>query len=191
MIPCWVPARLASAASASRRAARCALVLLTHTESSPPRSTPSSGGTHARFMARWLHRHVTATGRRAQVLLTDTIAQRSTRTRGRRRPLVNCQGFLTPSLSGTPDGLGVVMAWVTEDGTHEGYVGAELEGGRLAATYSAGVVEAWNARTQTFDAFPNNAVIGWVVACGDRKSTRLNSSHVAISSAVFCLKKKM
>src|SRR5437870_7590821 len=28
------------------------------------------------------------------------------------------------------------------------------------------------------------------VAQGDRKSTRLNSSHVAISYAVFCLKKK-
>src|SRR5439155_13179168 len=28
------------------------------------------------------------------------------------------------------------------------------------------------------------------VATGDRKSTRLNSSHVAISYAVFCLKKK-
>src|SRR5437870_10441704 len=28
------------------------------------------------------------------------------------------------------------------------------------------------------------------VAAGDRKSTRLNSSHVAISYAVFCLKKK-
>src|SRR5690625_575119 len=27
-------------------------------------------------------------------------------------------------------------------------------------------------------------------ACVDRKSTRLNSSHVAISYAVFCLKKK-
>src|SRR5207253_9305557 len=27
-------------------------------------------------------------------------------------------------------------------------------------------------------------------ACGDRKSTRMNSSHVAISYAVFCLKKK-
>src|SRR5437870_10892286 len=27
--------------------------------------------------------------------------------------------------------------------------------------------------------------------CTDRKSTRLNSSHVAISYAVFCLKKKM
>src|SRR5690625_4931294 len=29
-----------------------------------------------------------------------------------------------------------------------------------------------------------------VEAAGDRKSTRLNSSHVAISYAVFCLKKK-
>src|SRR5690242_21169855 len=26
--------------------------------------------------------------------------------------------------------------------------------------------------------------------CGDRKSTRLNSSHMSISYAVFCLKKK-
>src|SRR2546422_1510750 len=29
-----------------------------------------------------------------------------------------------------------------------------------------------------------------VVGCGDRKSTRLNSSHGYISYAVFCLKKK-
>src|SRR5690625_5339184 len=29
-----------------------------------------------------------------------------------------------------------------------------------------------------------------ISAMGDRKSTRLNSSHVAISYAVFCLKKK-
>src|SRR5690625_7068976 len=29
-----------------------------------------------------------------------------------------------------------------------------------------------------------------IEAAGDRKSTRLNSSHVAISYAVFCLKKK-
>src|SRR5690606_41948126 len=28
------------------------------------------------------------------------------------------------------------------------------------------------------------------IYCGDRKSTRLNSSHVKISYAVFCLKKK-
>src|SRR5207253_11313828 len=32
--------------------------------------------------------------------------------------------------------------------------------------------------------------VQWVWARLDRKSTRLNSSHVAISYAVFCLKKK-
>src|SRR5690625_5793795 len=31
---------------------------------------------------------------------------------------------------------------------------------------------------------------GELITRGDRKSTRLNSSHVAISYAVFCLKKK-
>src|SRR3989454_8089791 len=30
----------------------------------------------------------------------------------------------------------------------------------------------------------------WQVATADRKSTRLNSSHLVISYAVFCLKKK-
>src|SRR5699024_1077791 len=30
----------------------------------------------------------------------------------------------------------------------------------------------------------------WILLGGDRKSTRLNSSHVSISYAVFCLKKK-
>src|SRR3989475_9154790 len=34
------------------------------------------------------------------------------------------------------------------------------------------------------------AVCGWGGAVGDRKSTRLNSSHSQISYAVFCLKKK-
>src|SRR5438132_2903187 len=33
---------------------------------------------------------------------------------------------------------------------------------------------------------PSNPLIAW----GDRKSTRLNSSHTVISYAVFCLKKK-
>src|SRR5699024_12356955 len=31
---------------------------------------------------------------------------------------------------------------------------------------------------------------GHIIGCQDRKSTRLNSSHVSISYAVFCLKKK-
>src|SRR5437870_2762975 len=40
----------------------------------------------------------------------------------------------------------------------------------------------------TYDAALRNE--GNVAEWGDRKSTRLNSSHVAISYAVFCLKKK-
>src|SRR5439155_23895707 len=37
---------------------------------------------------------------------------------------------------------------------------------------------------------PGSRRKGSCPALGDRKSTRLNSSHVAISYAVFCLKKK-
>src|SRR3712207_7695160 len=44
------------------------------------------------------------------------------------------------------------------------------------------LVRRWNARTGEH--------IGAVVMARDRKSTRLNSSHVNISYAVFCLKKK-
>src|SRR5690625_5395275 len=37
----------------------------------------------------------------------------------------------------------------------------------------------------------NVSVLRDSIAAQDRKSTRLNSSHVAISYAVFCLKKKI
>src|SRR5690625_989049 len=36
----------------------------------------------------------------------------------------------------------------------------------------------------------NTEIIAQITEQADRKSTRLNSSHVAISYAVFCLKKK-
>src|SRR5690606_366990 len=39
-------------------------------------------------------------------------------------------------------------------------------------------------------AIANNAILPSALANQDRKSTRLNSSHVKISYAVFCLKKK-
>src|SRR5438067_9929663 len=45
----------------------------------------------------------------------------------------------------------------------------------------------------SFCAASTNVREYWVVnlpSCRDRKSTRLNSSHVSISYAVFCLKKK-
>src|SRR5256885_11947614 len=43
----------------------------------------------------------------------------------------------------------------------------------------------WTAFTRFYVA------VDQLVACADRKSTRLNSSHLVISYAVFCLKKKM
>src|SRR2546430_11151592 len=46
--------------------------------------------------------------------------------------------------------------------------------------------EGATARSRT----PHHAAAGTAYATGDRKSTRLNSSHSQISYAVFCLKKK-
>src|SRR5437660_6439153 len=43
---------------------------------------------------------------------------------------------------------------------------------------------------QVFAKVAGRAAFRHVLAIIDRKSTRLNSSHVAISYAVFCLKKK-
>src|SRR5690625_1395938 len=80
--------------------------------------------------------------------------------------------------------------------------------------YSDPATQAWSDRIDGFDAYIfvtpeyNHSVPApmknafdmlfheWArkavafVSYGDRKSTRLNSSHVAISYAVFCLKKK-
>src|SRR5690625_6841691 len=44
-------------------------------------------------------------------------------------------------------------------------------------------------RSGFFEPLPRNAMYDRPTS-GDRKSTRLNSSHVAISDGVFCLKKK-
>src|SRR5207249_11573678 len=52
-----------------------------------------------------------------------------------------------------------------------GIIGAIIVGGPLAVAFG-----------------PLGPVVGGFL--GDRKSTRLNSSHVSISYAVFCLKKK-
>src|SRR2546430_6016968 len=49
-----------------------------------------------------------------------------------------------------------------------------------------------NARAAQFLDYDNDGLIDCVLLTdkGDRKSTRLNSSHSQISYAVFCLKKK-
>src|SRR5690625_5813326 len=58
------------------------------------------------------------------------------------------------------------------------------------------LAEEWRALATDKDAVYDQTVtirgeeVEPQVSWGDRKSTRLNSSHVAISYAVFCLKKK-
>src|SRR5256885_4971897 len=46
------------------------------------------------------------------------------------------------------------------------------------------------ARFFCFAALAAAGLLSWYYSQGDRKSTRLNSSHLVISYAVFCLKKK-
>src|SRR5690242_20925627 len=54
----------------------------------------------------------------------------------------------------------------------------EVEGGERSAPHAAAVE-------------PDHAVALYQSERRDRKSTRLNSSHMSISYAVFCLKKKI
>src|SRR5256885_8264706 len=49
-------------------------------------------------------------------------------------------------------------------------------------------IDAGNARVVRLHGAPRRGKVG--IVTGDRKSTRLNSSHLVISYAVFCLKKK-
>src|SRR5690625_5526368 len=48
----------------------------------------------------------------------------------------------------------------------------------------------YNTIRESGKAYRNSLCIG-ITTAGDNRSTRLNSSHVAISYAVFCLKKKI
>src|SRR5690625_712935 len=61
----------------------------------------------------------------------------------------------------------------------------------LADAEAERVLAALDAGEDPFDELePTAAILSTGGATEDRKSTRLNSSHVAISYAVFCLKKK-
>src|SRR2546426_5059761 len=56
----------------------------------------------------------------------------------------------------------------------------------------SGVYMGWDgdSPTRCLDALVHELDAGGVTTVQDRKSTRLNSSHLVISYAVFCLKKK-
>src|SRR5690554_7018661 len=60
----------------------------------------------------------------------------------------------------------------------------------LGAKVAKGICLAWSPEPRVWRELWL-ALSPWLTALGvDRKSTRLNSSHVRISYAVFCLKKK-
>src|SRR5690625_5365020 len=61
---------------------------------------------------------------------------------------------------------------------------------RLPFAESLPIVEGLLSHTEDLDDKQIPMLIWWTLEEIDRKSTRLNSSHVAISYAVFCLKKK-
>src|SRR5439155_256063 len=70
-------------------------------------------------------------------------------------------------------------------GSRSRSIARSVPGGRSSPAWTGTVVRQSPHSTRTW--YPVVAP----VRTGDRKSTRLNSSHVAISYAVFCLKKKM
>src|SRR5436305_2613786 len=81
-------------------------------------------------------------------------------------------------LTGAGLGISLIPNW-----RHGPWLGGAVVAGGIAAMHYTGMA-----------AFEIEGTILWdpvlVVASIDRKSTRLNSSHVRISYAVFCLKKK-
>src|SRR5437899_4773816 len=51
-------------------------------------------------------------------------------------------------------------------------------------------LKGWSSEPMPFSNDSPKPGCVWLKALADRKSTRLNSSHLGISYAVFCLKKK-
>src|SRR5437868_9711401 len=69
-------------------------------------------------------------------------------------------------------------------------IGVGLRGIRDGHAVVAGVADAVGIGVHLARIGDGGAVVAGVAVPVDRKSTRLNSSHVSISYAVFCLKKK-
>src|SRR5262245_7859166 len=83
--------------------------------------------------------------------------------------------------SASSRGVGVVAAPTAGHGAEGGKL--ERGGGKVPACGGQGLVDAGRAEGDDVGSGVP------VHVCQDRKSTRLNSSHLGISYAVFCLKK--
>src|SRR5207249_6044056 len=73
--------------------------------------------------------------------------------------------------------------------THLSYAGGRVKG-QSAAPQQDGSIKRYDIDTVLPPGTVDENAVPFVVPALDRKSTRLNSSHVSISYAVFCLKKK-
>src|SRR5439155_22349382 len=70
-------------------------------------------------------------------------------------------------------------------------IGVVDKDGRLGhLRWSSSAEKSISRRSSPRDRYHSKGICPSGSTGGDRKSTRLNSSHVAISYAVFCLKKK-
>src|SRR5690606_29107860 len=76
--------------------------------------------------------------------------------------------------------------WYTNNATEESKVGFFQIGAGIGGDFPICVVPMLHQDLQKTD----TPLWGYFCQISDRKSTRLNSSHVKISYAVFCLKKK-
>src|SRR5690348_2738182 len=77
--------------------------------------------------------------------------------------------------------------WIIDGSGNPRYRGdVAIRGDRIAAVGFLGNAAA----RETVDVHGLIVAPGFIDMMGDRKSTRLNSSHPSISYAVFCLKKK-
>src|SRR5690625_4427790 len=86
--------------------------------------------------------------------------------------------------------LGVVLGQRAHFPTPSGGV-AEVDQAHLETSISSALpLLITSRRTGAPPALTSASLNSGIVSTRDRKSTRLNSSHVAISYAVFCLKKK-
>src|SRR5690242_18760477 len=96
---------------------------------------------------------------------------------GTNQEQINMTSYLIAGPGEEPVSLAEAKAFARIDGSDEdALVGALIAAARLhveSLTGRALITQTWRL----------------VLPCGDRKSTRLNSSHMSRSYAVFCLKK--
>src|SRR5436309_12718395 len=71
-----------------------------------------------------------------------------------------------------------------------GVLKSAVQQAKLGRDEELGALKRLDDQSRALERFADGPSVQEVIAQEDRKSTRLNSSHVKISYAVFCLKKK-